>query len=110
MSDFEQLRDRLAIHRQQLDQQRREALLAREAVRQSEQALKDFARSETPRREGERARAQTKLALEKKLRGAQARAGQIEEALAGLLAGEGERLKAFETFTDPRERLRQWPD
>ncbi|MGQ0603865.1 MAG: hypothetical protein ACT4QE_19460 [Anaerolineales bacterium] len=104
MSDFEQLRDQLAAHRQQLDQQRREALLAREAVRQSEQALKDFARSETPQREGERAR------LEKKLRGAQARAGQIEEALAGLLAGEGERLKAFETFTDPRERLRQWPD
>jgi hypothetical protein len=104
MSDFEESRDELAAQRRKLEQGRRESLLAREAVRQAEQALKDFARSETPEREAERAR------LEKQLRAAQAQAGRANESLAGLLAGEAERLKAFESFTDPREQLRRWPD
>jgi hypothetical protein len=104
MAEFEQLREEIADRRRELDQKRQEALLAREVVKQAERALAEFARTEDPRREGERAR------LEEALKGTQVRAAQVEGVLAELRAGADQLLDAFTVFTDPRERLRQWPD
>ena len=58
MAEFEQLRDELAGSRRELEHERaRSALLAREAVRQAERALAEFARPGDRGSEAERARA-----------------------------------------------------
>lgn len=104
MAEFEQRRSELAELRRKLEQQRREALLARETVRQKERALENFTRIENPEQQEERDR------LENALKRAQARAAQLGNDLTGLRGRETELFKAFEVFTDPREQLRQWPD
>jgi hypothetical protein len=104
MPEFEQLRDDLAERRRELEEKRREALLAREAVRQGERALDEFARTETRRRGHERAQ------LEESLEGARARARRLDVELGRLRADEAGRLKAFEVFTDPREQLHRLSD
>ncbi|MCA1613607.1 MAG: hypothetical protein LC800_05505 [Acidobacteria bacterium] len=104
MAEFEQLRDELAAGRLELKRKRDEALLAREAIRQGERALEEFARAESPRHGQERGR------LEQALEDARARARGLDEDLGRLRAVEAGRLKTFEVFTDPREQLRRWPD
>jgi chromosome segregation ATPase len=104
MTDFDQLRDELTTHRHALSQQRQAALLARETLQQAERALADFARTEDPQHEGERAR------LEAAVKNAQARAERARGLLDELGANEGKLWDGFGRFTDPREGLRRWPD
>lgn len=104
MSDFEQLRDELSSQRQKLSESRQRALLAREAVRQAERALEEFARTEDREHEVERAR------LESALKETQAQEKHAVGQLAKLSNTEVQLLEAFQIFTDPREQLRQWSD
>jgi hypothetical protein len=50
MAEFEQARDELASRRGEHERGRARLLLAREAVRQAERALEEFARSDNARR------------------------------------------------------------
>jgi hypothetical protein len=104
MAEFEQLREALAGHRQQLEQKRQEALLAREAVRQFERALSEFDRGADVQRGHERER------LEQGLKDARERAASADRGLTALLTDEGELLRTFADFTNPLKQLQQWPD
>src|SRR5262245_45891546 len=104
MAEFEQTRDELASRRGEHERSRAQLLLAREAVRQAERGLEQFARSETTRRREERAR------LEQALQDARDTAAQAAEGLAGARATEAAALKAFETFSDPRDNLGKLSD
>ncbi|MGB7537144.1 MAG: hypothetical protein WBM17_01275 [Anaerolineales bacterium] len=103
MTDFIQLRDILAAKRRELEQKRKDALLAGEAAKQAEDALSQFARSEKAGAQDQRRR------LEAEGRAAQAQALQAGDQVASLRA-DVERLHSeFETFTDPRRELGRWP-
>jgi hypothetical protein len=104
MTEFERRRGDLAEHRRQVEQKRQEALLSREAVKRAERALARQARREDPRREGDRTR------LEEALERARARARRAERDLAETRASEGSLWERFEQFTDPRDRIGEWPD
>lgn len=104
MTEYEPLRDELTRRRREIDQQRQEALLAREAVRQAERALEQQARTDDPHRQEERAR------LEDALKRARARAERANGQLSELLGVESRLHEAFQVFTDPRKQIRQWPD
>ena len=104
MTEFESRRDELAGHRRELDAKRQQRLLAREAVRYAERALVEFARTETPEQQVDRAK------LERALADARARVEQVERELDALGQREAGLFNAFEVFTDPREQLRQWSD
>ncbi len=51
MTEYEPLRDELTRRRREIDQQRQEALLAREAVRQAARALEQQVRTDDPHRQ-----------------------------------------------------------
>ena len=104
MTDFEQARETLSGKRRELDDQRREALLAGELVKQIERSLAQLARREGPRQSDERAR------LEEELKNARTQAERAGRVLSDLSAVERELLKEFTRFTDPRETLRRLPD
>ncbi|MGS2619513.1 hypothetical protein ACVCAH_34130 [Micromonospora sp. LZ34] len=103
MAEFDELRGELSALRRRLDQQRQEALLAREAVRQAERAAAEAVRTEGPPAEGEPGR------HEEELRAARAGAERAAAGLAELTAVEDELLKRFEPATDPRGAITQWP-
>lgn len=103
MTDFNQLRDTLAAKRRELDQKRKDALLAGEAAKQAEHALSQFARSEKAGAQDQRRR------LEAAGRAAQAEALQAGGQAASLRADVDRLLSEFETFTDPRKELGRWP-
>lgn len=104
MTDFETRRDELAAHRRELEGQRNEALLAREAVSQAERKLGEFARSAGRRDQAERAR------LEKRLGDAKARAERLDAQLESLRQRESGLAGVFDGFADPRRSIGQWPD
>ncbi len=104
MAEFDQLRDDLTVHRQKLSEQRQEALLAQEALKQAERTLADFARKQDRESEGERGR------LEKAIESAQARVEWTRQVLAELSASESRLWNEFAEFSDPREGVRRWSD
>jgi hypothetical protein len=104
MSEFDELRSQLAGSQRKVEDQRRELLLAREAVRQAERALDESARRATEGGEEEQA------ALERGLAAARQRATQAERELVGLADSRDRLADAFTDFTDPTEALSHLPD
>jgi hypothetical protein len=104
MAEFDELRAELSAHRRRLDQQRQEALLAREALRQAERALAESVRTEGPRAEDEQG------PQEEALLAARANAERADAVLADLTAAEDRLLKGFEPVSDPRDGIARWPD
>jgi len=104
MADFDQIRNELTELRQQIEQQRQESLLVHEAVRKTERELAEFQRIEDPDRQSELER------LKELLRGLRLLDERAGGRLAALRANERELFEGFQTFTDPREGLRQLPD
>jgi hypothetical protein len=102
MIEFDGLREQLARQRQELEQHRQQALLAREAVRQAERRLQNFERRAGEQQLEERNR------LEAELRGAQAESERLAGILAELGESESQVWKRFRPFTDPRQGVQAW--
>ena len=104
MAEFEHIRESLSARRREIGEQHRVTLLAGERVKQLERSLTQLGRRDGPRGSDERAR------LEEELTRARAQADRAGRALSDLLTAEGDLLKEFTRFTDPRESLRLLPD
>jgi hypothetical protein len=103
LSEFDELRSQLAGSRREVEDKRRELLLAREAARQAERAVDESARRAT---EG----SEEQAALERRLAAARERAKQAELELVGLAGARDRLVDAFTDFTDPTEAVSRLPD
>lgn len=104
MADFEQQRGELARLRRELERNREQTLLAHEAVRQSERAQAEYARSARRRDNGEEAR------LQARLRDASEWAKQVATDADELRAAEAAVLEQYETVSDPRKQIAVFSD
>jgi hypothetical protein len=104
MAEFEAIRDELALLHLEVERGREQALLAGEAVRRSERALAESARTLTREDGDEEER------LQQEVQSAREREREAGAELASLRDRQAQVLNAFEVFTDPREHLAKLSD
>jgi hypothetical protein len=104
MSEYQNRRDDLAAAHRALEARTREAVLAREKVRQLQRALDNLLKVESPRRPGDREK------LEEAIKAAEQEEAKLRDSLDPLEGRLDDVKEAFEPFTDPQSAITLWPD